>query len=113
MSFVGIDPSGNFLTLETDSGSHRFHAIWLRDNAIDGATRDASNGQRLITMADLSLDTTISNAEITDGALSLTFDPDGHQASYDLFWLENYPNLLGIPACSSRNWHAISIFFLF
>lgn len=88
MTEISLSPNGDILTLQTSGGPTRFHALWLRDNAIDDATRDTSNGQRLITMADLSLNATISKAEITDGALSLTFEPDGHQASYDLGWLE-------------------------
>ena len=90
MTEISLSPSGDILTLQTSNGQKRFHALWLRDNAIDGATRDASNGQRLITMAELSLDATISNAEIADDALSLTFEPDGHRASYNLRWLEEH-----------------------
>lgn len=87
MTQVSLSQDGAVLTLETAKGPKRFHAIWLRDNAIDGATRDASNGQRLITMADLSRDTTIRAAEVNEGQLSLTFQPDGHTVTYDLGWL--------------------------
>ncbi len=88
MSQVTLSPDGDFLTLQTDNGSHRFHAIWLRDNAIDDATRDAGNGQRLITLANLSPDTAIRSASLEAGMLHLDFAPDGHQVRYDLGWLE-------------------------
>ena len=41
---VTVDPTGTYLTLETSDGAHRFHAIWLRDNAQDAATRASGNG---------------------------------------------------------------------
>lgn len=87
MTEVSLSQNGAVLTLQTPEGASRFHAIWLRDNAIDGATRDASNGQRLITMADLSLNATVREAAVEGDQLALTFDPDGHDATYDLGWL--------------------------
>ena len=40
------------VTVEFDTGTKtRFHAIWLRDNALDPETRAPGNGQRLITPA--------------------------------------------------------------
>ena len=54
---VTVDPTGTYLTLETSDGAHRFHAIWLRDNAQDAATRASGNGQRLITLRDIPPET--------------------------------------------------------
>jgi len=34
----------------SDGVRARFHAIWLRDNALDAETRSSGNGQRLITV---------------------------------------------------------------
>ena len=45
-----------------DGTSARFHAIWLRDNALDPETRSPGNGQRLITVLDIPRETTIANA---------------------------------------------------
>lgn len=84
---VSLSKDGGCLTLRADDGPRRFHAIWLRDNAIDGATRDPVNGQRLITLADLSPEVSIGAADVDEGTLSLTFQPDGHEATYDLAWL--------------------------
>jgi hypothetical protein len=42
-----------------DGVALRFHAIWLRDNALDPGTRSPRNGQRLITLHDLPRDTRI------------------------------------------------------
>jgi len=36
---VEIDPSGNILTLAAQGCRHRFHAVWLRDNALDPESR--------------------------------------------------------------------------
>lgn len=77
MPSVAIDPSGTFLTLEIATGPHRFHAIWLRDNAQDSVTRAPGNGQRLIALREIPAETRIATAEITpDGALHVRFVPE-------------------------------------
>jgi len=88
MSSVTVDPSGNILTLETDSGPHRFHAIWLRDNAQDAETRAPGNGQRLIALRDIPAETWIAAAEIdTDGAVVVRFAPEDKTVRFDPAWL--------------------------
>ena len=47
--------------------ARRFHAVWLRDNAQDAATRSPGNGQRLITLLDIPRDTRLADAR-WDGA---------------------------------------------
>ena len=42
---VQISPDGAYLTLSAGSGKHRFHAVWLRDNARDESTLSIVNGQ--------------------------------------------------------------------
>ena len=69
-----------------DGRSARFHAIWLRDNAQDAATRDPGNGQRLITLADVPADTRIQTVDTTAG-LSITFAPDARTIAFDPDWL--------------------------
>lgn len=65
----------------------RFHALWLRDNAQDAATRSPANGQRLITLLDIPRETRIAEAEWTDGRLSLLFEPEGREIDFDPNWL--------------------------
>ncbi len=65
----------------------RFHAVWLRDNAQDAATRSPGNGQRLITLLDIPPDTRIADARWADGALSLRFEPEGKVVAFDPDWL--------------------------
>ena len=67
----------------------RFHAIWLRDNALDAATRDPGNGQRLITLADIPPDICLSAAVLMGDDVICTFAPDGKTARFPLIWLEN------------------------
>jgi gamma-butyrobetaine hydroxylase len=71
-------------------GRQRFHAIWLRDNAWDEVTRAAGNGQRLITLGDIPVDTRISAAKVEAGKLQLTFEPEGRAITYDLRWLADH-----------------------
>ena len=62
---VTIKDAGDMLCLHRPGQPDlRFHAIWLRDNALDAATRDPGNGQRLITLADIPADTRLSGAAI-------------------------------------------------
>lgn len=46
------DPAVDSVELE-DGTRVRFHAVWLRDNALDPQTRDPGSGQRLIAIGDI------------------------------------------------------------
>ena len=76
-AILATDTSGKFLTLNFADGSQsRFHAIWLRDNALDPETRAPGNGQRLIALSDIPEDSRIRSAELRDQHLDVCFDPD-------------------------------------
>lgn len=73
-----------------DLGGHgrkRFHAIWLRDNAWDEATRSPGNGQRLITLGDIPAATRVGAARREAGQLHVTFQPEGRDIVFDIDWL--------------------------
>jgi gamma-butyrobetaine hydroxylase len=82
-----ISPDGKILTLSTNGETARFHAIWLRDNAWDETTRSPGNGQRLITLRDVSRGTVISAATVEGQVVNLTFMPENKTISYDINWL--------------------------
>ncbi|MEP1207771.1 MAG: TauD/TfdA family dioxygenase [Rhizobiaceae bacterium] len=88
MTGVTTDSSGSYLTLETSTGPYRFHAIWLRDNAQDGETRSAGNGQRLVALRDIPADTRIEAATVQGDRLEVRFAPEGRVISYDIEWLQ-------------------------
>ncbi|EDZ46007.1 gamma-butyrobetaine hydroxylase [Rhodobacterales bacterium Y4I] len=89
-SSVTADATGSFLTLTFDDGRLcRFHAIWLRDNALDPETRAPGNGQRLITIGDIPGDTRISTALVEDGSLTVTFAPEGKTVTFPGDWLKS------------------------
>jgi gamma-butyrobetaine dioxygenase len=69
---------------------HRFHALWLRDNARDEKTRSPGNGQRLITILDIPAETKIAEARATGGTLSLHFEPEGRTIDFDGQWLARH-----------------------
>ena len=74
MHQVEILDGGRAIGLSLEGvGRLRFHAIWLRDNAWDAATRAPGNGQRLITIADIPSEIRISAAGVEGNTLSLTF----------------------------------------
>lgn len=89
---------GSTTAIIEDNGKHlrlchpgkpdvRFHAIWLRDNALDALTRDPKNGQRLITLADVPVDTHLTSAGIESGTLTCTFAPEDKTVCFPLGWL--------------------------
>lgn len=89
MVAVTVSDDGGVLTLESgDGASSRFHAIWLRDNAWDSATRAPGNGQRLIALRDIPPDTRITTAAIHGERLAVNFAPEGKSVDYDLAWLQ-------------------------
>jgi len=104
MTALTIDPSGEYLTLQTPTSALRFHALWLRDNASDPQTRAVGNGQRLITLRDIPSDTRISRADLNGNTLEVSFAPEGKTVIYDLGWLRanNYDK----PPAQQRGWTA-------
>lgn len=71
-----------------DGTSARFHAVWLRDNALDAETRAPGNGQRLITINDIPPQTRITAADVAvGGGLALTFVPEGKAVEFPADWL--------------------------
>jgi gamma-butyrobetaine hydroxylase len=72
-----------------DGSSARFHALWLRDNALDPQTRSPGNGQRLVTILEIPRDTKIAEASITgQGDLQLVFTPEGKEVIFPAAWLQ-------------------------
>jgi gamma-butyrobetaine dioxygenase len=66
----------------------RFHALWLRDNALDPATRAPGNGQRLITLLDLPAQVWIASARVgAGGSLDLVVSPEGKTLTFPADWL--------------------------
>jgi len=90
MTSVSIDPSGEYLTLISANSHHRFHAIWLRDNAGDQDTREPGSGQRLIAINDIPVSTCITKTELKDDILRISFAPEGKVVDYDISWLERH-----------------------
>ena len=71
----------------SDGTRMRFHAIWLRDNALDPETRSPSNGQRLITIHDVPRQTRIEHTTTKAGDLAVTFGPEDKSVHFPAAWL--------------------------
>lgn len=97
-----LDASGDFLTLDSNDGALRFHAMWLRDNAPDPETRAPGNGQRLIALRDIPADTRISACAITAAGLEVSFAPEGKTVVFDPNWL--VAHAYDRPAPEARGW---------
>jgi len=87
MTQVQLSSDNQVLTLTTPSGTHRFHGVWLRHNALDADTRDPGNGQRLITLADLPDNCALATAEATENTVTVTFAADNKTVTFPLAWL--------------------------
>ncbi|MGX5802398.1 2-trimethylaminoethylphosphonate dioxygenase [Bradyrhizobium sp. Arg314] len=86
-------PSDEGRTIELgwkDGERSRFHAMWLRDNALDDKTRSAGNGQRLITILDIPAETWIGAASIKGEVLEVTFAPEGKTVGFPAGWLRSH-----------------------
>jgi gamma-butyrobetaine hydroxylase len=70
-----------------DGQKGRFHALWLRDNALDPETRSPANGQRLITILDQPSSPRIHATSLSAGNLDVTFAPEKKSVSFPLPWL--------------------------
>ena len=73
-----------------DGSTERFHAVWLRENAPDPETRDPGNGQRLITLGDISPEIRITSAKANPQRLTVTFAPEGKTVVYQADWLHDH-----------------------
>ena len=90
---VKIIDNGKSIILQRPDGSAlRYHSTWLRDNALDPKTRDIKNGQRLITLSDIPIDTCVKSAILDDKGenISLTFSPESKKVSFSTSWLETH-----------------------
>lgn len=91
LNTVELADNGKVLKTHWQDGTTlRFHALWLRDNALDETTRSASNGQRLITLSDIPSDTVIHTAEIDHGVLRVRFLPEDKTIEFPAQWLQDH-----------------------
>ncbi|MFT5502863.1 MAG: gamma-butyrobetaine hydroxylase [Gammaproteobacteria bacterium] len=85
---VAISGGGYFLSVTLENETRRFHAIWLRDNALNSKTRSPENGQRVITLLDQPAESRIKTAEWNkDEQLAVRFIDDKTQYVYPKDWL--------------------------
>jgi len=88
---VKVINSGKAILLVRKYGAPlRYHSTWLRDNALDSKTRDKNNGQRLITITDVPVNTCIKSASLDEKGKNITlkFLPDKKEVKFSTNWLE-------------------------
>jgi len=110
---IKITDSGKTIILQrSDDSKVRFHATWLRDNALDPKTRDAKSGQRLITLSEIPINTYIESATLDESGknIFLTFLPEKKKVSFSASWLEAHAydtkrsNIKGWIASDLKTW---------
>jgi len=87
---VSVEQNGAVMRLTAGGADHRFHAVWLRDNALDDATRAPGNGQRLITLGDIPAGTIVADAAVTGDEVAVTFAPEEKAVRFPLTWLQTH-----------------------
>ncbi len=90
---VKVINSGKAIILSRiDGSSLRYHSTWLRDNANDPQTRDKNNGQRLISILDIPVNTHIKSASLDKKGKNVTlkFLPKKKQVKFSSSWLESH-----------------------
>ena len=103
MNKVTLESDGQIIRLTVADHTSRFHAIWLRDNALDPATRSASNGQRLITLQDIDAKLFVSHSQVTQDVLTVTFMPENKTVDFPLNWLLSHA--YDKPIETTKGWH--------
>lgn len=100
--------AGEALRLRWQDGAEaRFHAVWLRDNALDPETRSPANGQRLVTLLDVPAALRIAAASLVEGKVAVRFAPDGKQTSFPSAWLRQH--IYDRPAPREPGWTSPSL----
>ena len=90
---IKIIDSGKAILISYKNGDQlRYHSTWLRDNSHDPETRDKNNGQRLISISDIPVNTYIKSAKIDKkgGNLTIKFLPQKKQVKFSSSWLESH-----------------------
>ena len=71
----------------SDGKTSRLAAIWLRDHCQMPTSRNPNNGQRLINITDLPVDTRIRAAILRHGDIVIEFSPENYRSTYTSQWL--------------------------
>ncbi|MEE2697160.1 MAG: TauD/TfdA family dioxygenase [Actinomycetota bacterium] len=84
MGIVAVEHDRDWLKVHfADRTTHRFLGTWLRDNIKTGRHRDA--GQRTFDINSLP-ETTIAGARLDSDTVTVTFAPEGPDATFDAAW---------------------------
>ena len=103
LSSVRTIEENRALELQWNDGERsRFHAFWLRDNALDEKTRSTGNSQRLITLDEIPENITVDTIEAESDGLKLRFMPDQHTVNFPLAWLWSHRYDLHTPSIKGR-----------
>lgn len=88
-ALVSAAPDGDDVALRwSDGTAARRHVLWLRDGCPCAACEDPVSSQRNHDAADLPVGLAVRSCAIAaDGALAVTWAPDGHASRYDAAWL--------------------------
>jgi gamma-butyrobetaine hydroxylase len=103
MDSVTIGTDGQVVSLTIANQTRRFHALWLRDNALDPGTRSTGNGQRLIALGDIHASIHVSHAQLLDECLQVTFMPHHETLTYPINWLLTHA--YDKPVEATKGWH--------
>lgn len=88
---AAVFADGSAVHVHWQDGAHsRFHAVWLRDNALDGDTRDPVSGQKRITVQEIPADLRIADVHADDTGLTVRFLPEDKTVTFAAHWLRDH-----------------------
>ncbi len=70
-----------------DGKQSHLAAIWLRDHCQMPTSRNPDNGQRLINITDIPMDTCIRAAILGDEEVIIEFSPENYRSRFSVQWL--------------------------
>ena len=103
---VTLIDEGRAVSLARADGTQcRFHALWLREFALDADTREATSGQRRITSSDIPATTRVVAAHLdAAGMLQVRFEPGARTTAFPGQWLAEHA--YDIERGTGRGWFA-------
>ncbi len=85
-----LTAEGDFVTATWPDGlSHRFYALWLRENEVTPRVIDHVTRERETEIDQLPAETHVTDIHPSATAVQITFGPDGHKGVFHPGWLRS------------------------
>lgn len=88
MTITSVSHTPELLTIDWSDGRRsELDAMWLRDHCQMPESRDPANGQRLLNITDIPLETSIRSVDWDQDGVAVDFNPEDHRSVFPATWL--------------------------